>query len=108
MVQQWLALTLRLVTTIVATTTIALATQLAISKSFAGASLVTLISFASTATSVIENYTLLEVSIGAISRLKKFNDEVVPETLPEENIIPSEDWPQAGAVEITDVTAMYL
>ncbi|KAI1733387.1 ABC transporter [Xylaria scruposa] len=106
MVQQWLALTLRLVATIVATTTITLATQLAISKSFAGASLVTLISFASTATSVIENYTLLEVSIGAVSRLKTFSDEVVPETLPEENIIPLEDWPQAGAVEIKDVTAI--
>ncbi|KAI0398870.1 ABC transporter [Xylaria palmicola] len=106
-VQQWLALTLRIIVAVVATITVALATQLTTSTAFAGASLVTLMSFSGTITQMIESYTQLEVSIGAISRLKTFSDKVASEALPGEDIIPSEDWPQAGSIEINNTSASY-
>ncbi|KAK7398601.1 hypothetical protein QQX98_012010 [Neonectria punicea] len=108
MVQQWLALTLRIIVTVVAAVTITLATQLTISPGFAGASLVTLMSFSGTMTRVMESYTQLETSLGAVSRLKTFGDEVTSEALLDEDIVPPEDWPQAGAIEIKDVSASYL
>ena len=101
-VQQWLALTLRLVVAV------ALATQLRASAAVAGASLVTLMSFSGTVARVVETYTQLETSIGAVSRLKVFGDGVSSEALPGEVVTPPDGWPHAGAVEIKDISASYL
>ncbi|KAL1604927.1 hypothetical protein SLS60_004468 [Paraconiothyrium brasiliense] len=51
---------------------------------------------------------LLETSLGAIARLKTFNETVRPEDKDEhEDVIPSEQWPRTGAVEIKGVSAAY-
>ncbi|TID01979.1 Multidrug resistance-associated protein 1 [Colletotrichum higginsianum] len=106
-IQRWLQLTLKLLVVILATVVVALATQLRTSSGFTGASLVTLMTFGDTLTTIVQSYTVLETSIGAVARLKTFSDTVTPETGPEENIIPKESWPENGAIEIKAVSASY-
>jgi len=107
MIQQWLNLTLRILVTILAVVLTTLATQLQTNSGFTGASFVTLMSFGESISYIIQFYTLLETSLGAVSRLKTFGEKVTPEDLPGENVSPPEEWPQNGAIEIDDVSASY-
>jgi hypothetical protein len=99
-----------MVVSLLATLVVVLATQ---SKSitgtgFTGASLVSLMEFGANLAHAIQVYTLLETSMGAISRLKGFSEKVAPETLPEEDMAPPVSWPFGGAIEISKVSASYL
>ncbi len=107
MIQQWLALVLQLVVTGLAVILVSLATQLAAAPSFAGASLVTLINFGDNLSHLVIMYTMLETSIGAVARLKTFGEAVQPEDLPGETVVPPEEWPQLGRIEIRDLSASY-
>jgi ABC-type multidrug transport system fused ATPase/permease subunit len=108
MVQQWLNLVLDLVVMVMAAILTALAVQLPSSSSgFTGASLVTLMSFGENLSGFVIFYTKLETSIGAIARLKTFSETVKPEDRDDENIVPPEQWPERGAIELKDVSAHY-
>lgn len=107
MIQQWLGLVLGLIVAVLAVVVITLATQLRANTGFTGASLVTLMYFGATLANIIRSYTLLETSLGAVSRLKSFSEDTKPETLPGEDIIPPESWPQEGRIDIKDVSASY-
>ncbi|KAH7206067.1 hypothetical protein DER44DRAFT_809931 [Fusarium oxysporum] len=74
---------------------------------FTGASLVTLMSFGESLSGIVIYYTRLETSIGAISRLKTFNATVKPEGKEGEDMVPPENWPQHGSVELNNVSASY-
>lgn len=106
-IQRWLQLALKLLVAALATIVVTLATQLRASSGFTGASLVTLMSFGDTLTTIVQSYTMLETSIGAVARLKTFSDTVTPETGPDEDVIPKESWPEKGAIEIKAVSASY-
>ncbi|KAG8169736.1 hypothetical protein KVR01_000481 [Diaporthe batatas] len=56
---------------------------------------------------LVESWTNLEISLGAISRLKHLEAETPKEDKPHENQIPDGIWPSAGSVEIDDVTVEY-
>lgn len=107
MIQQWLNLVLNLLVTVMAAVLATLAVRLHSNSGFAGASLVTLMSFGDNLSGFIIFYTRLETSIGAISRLKTFNESVKPEDRDEEDIVPPEQWPQSGVVELKGVSANY-
>ncbi|KAJ4299500.1 hypothetical protein N0V90_004745 [Kalmusia sp. IMI 367209] len=107
MIQQCLILVLNLVVAILATTLTSLATQLHTKTGFTGASLVSLLQFGQMASNLMYSYTALETSIGAVSRLKTFNDKVIPEDREGEDIIPPISWPHQGAIELRDVSATY-
>ncbi|KFX95375.1 hypothetical protein O988_05811 [Pseudogymnoascus sp. VKM F-3808] len=108
MVQQWLNLVLDLVVMVMAAILTALAVQLPSSSSgFTGASLVTLMSFGENLSGFVIFYTKLETSIGAIARLKTFSETVKPEDRDDENIVPPEQWPERGVIELKDVSAHY-
>lgn len=51
--------------------------------------------------------TRLETSIGAVARLKTFNKNVKQEDSDEEDIVPPEQWPQSGVVELKCISASY-
>jgi ATP-binding cassette, subfamily C (CFTR/MRP), member 1 len=108
MIQQWLGLTLQVVVAGIAILLTTLATQLRTNSGLTGASMVTLMGFGEAVTVIIRFYTLLETSIGAVARLKTFSEKVLPEDLPGEDVIPPEEWPQNGAVEISGVSASYM
>ncbi|KAI1180557.1 putative ABC multidrug transporter [Nemania sp. FL0916] len=107
MIQQWLNLVLGLVIAVLSAVLTTLAVQLHSNSGFTGASLVTLMSFGNNLSGIVMYFTRLETSIGAIARLKTFNDTVKPEDKNEEDLVPPEDWPQTGAIDLKGVSASY-
>ncbi|OIW30336.1 multidrug resistance-like protein [Coniochaeta ligniaria NRRL 30616] len=90
MVQQWLELVLNLVTA-------ALALLLRGS----------LITLAETLKLLIQFWTSLETSLGAVARIKNFSEETPDERLPGESQLPPDNWPARGHVEISGVSVSY-
>ena len=84
-----------------------LAVRLHSNSGFAGASLFTLLSFGENLSGIVVFYTRLETSIGAISRLRTFNEIVKAEDREEEDFIPPEPWPSNGVLELKGVSATY-
>ncbi|KAG8156982.1 hypothetical protein KVR01_013204 [Diaporthe batatas] len=107
MIQEWLNLVLDLLVMVMAVVLTTLAVRLHSSAGFAGASLVTLLSLGENLSGFVIYYTRLETSIGAIARLKSFNETVNPEEQDDEDIFPSESWPQHGEIEFQGVSASY-
>ncbi|KAG8156791.1 hypothetical protein KVR01_013396 [Diaporthe batatas] len=107
MIQSWLGLVLDLMVMVMATVLTTLAVRLHSNSGFAGASLVSLMSFGENLSGIVIFYTQLETSIGAIARLKTFSDSVKPEDRDEENVTPPEQWPSKGVVELKGVSAAY-
>lgn len=56
---------------------------------------------------LVESWTNLEISLGAIARIKSLEDEVLPEDKPTETFLPPETWPSSGRIEIRELTASY-
>jgi ATP-binding cassette subfamily C (CFTR/MRP) protein 1 len=69
--------------------------------------MVSLMSFGKTLAMLIQIYTLRETSIGAVGRLKSFSENIIPENLPGENIIPPTSWPERGRIEIKGISVSY-
>ncbi|KAH0371885.1 putative ABC multidrug transporter, partial [Aureobasidium melanogenum] len=107
MVQQWLNLVLDIVVMIMAAVLTTLAVRMHSGSGFTGASLVTLMSFGENLSGIVIFYTKLETSIGAIARLKTFNETVKPEDKDGEEIVPSLRWPDTGTICLNGVSASY-
>jgi ATP-binding cassette, subfamily C (CFTR/MRP), member 1 len=74
---------------------------------FAGVSLTNIISLAEYAKYLVLNWTELETSIGAVSRIKSFEATTLSEHLHGENDTPPQFWPRNGLVEFREVSAAY-
>ncbi|KAJ5180006.1 hypothetical protein N7492_003216 [Penicillium capsulatum] len=107
MVQWWLQLVMNVMVLALAILVTVLATQLRANPGLAGASLVSLMSLASLVATLVQDYTTFETSIGAVSRLKTFSEEVKPEEQDGEDIRPEEQWPERGRVEFEGLSASY-
>ncbi|GJC78008.1 ABC transporter gloK [Colletotrichum liriopes] len=122
--QQWLTLVLDLATAALAVLVVGLAVRLraTVSVGLTGVSLVQLISFTETLKMLIQFWTSLETSIGAVARIKNFSEETTDEVEedasrrgmampPEGRSRVSETdlngWPDCGAIELRDVSASY-
>ncbi|KAK2001812.1 multidrug resistance-like protein [Colletotrichum falcatum] len=121
--QQWLTLVLDLTTAALAILVVGLAVRLraTVSVGLTGVSLVQLISFTETLKMLIQFWTSLETSIGAVARIKNFSeettDEVEDDALRRSALMATPDgpvtetdmtgWPGSGAVELRDVSASY-
>jgi ATP-binding cassette, subfamily C (CFTR/MRP), member 1 len=107
MIQEWLGTTLGLISAVLAIILVGVATQLNTSSGFAGAGLISLMTFNSTLFYLVVSWTDLETSIGAVSRLKGFIETVKSENLPGEDRLPPAQWPDKGEVKINSVSASY-
>lgn len=107
MIQQWLNFVLDVVVTILAALMTTLAVRLHSNAGFTGASMVSLMSFGENLSGIVIAYTKLETSLGAISRLKTFQESVLPEDQDGEDVFPARHWPSNGAIELRDVCASY-
>jgi ABC-type multidrug transport system fused ATPase/permease subunit len=107
MIQEWLGSTLGLISAALAIILVGVATQVKANSGFAGAGLIALMSFSSGLFYLVVNWTELETSIGAVSRLKGFIENAKCENLPGEDMIPSATWPERGEVVIKAVSASY-
>ncbi|KAL5364489.1 P-loop containing nucleoside triphosphate hydrolase protein [Aspergillus floccosus] len=110
MIQEWLNLVLNLVVMVIAAVLTTLAVRLHSKSAFAGASMYSLMTFGESLSGIVIYYTRLETSIGAIARLKTFNETVTPEDRNgpgEEDVVPDTNWPYRGLVELRGVSARY-
>jgi len=107
MIQEWLNLVLGLVVMSLAVIMVTLSVRLHANSAFAGASLYSLITLGENLAGIVLYWTRLETSIGAIARLKTFSRTIQPEDKDEEDVVPPEQWPQIGMVELKGVSACY-
>ncbi|KAH8122202.1 multidrug resistance-associated protein [Trichoderma asperelloides] len=109
MVQHCLTFILSALVTVLATLVVVLVTQVKeiTGAGLAGASMVSLMSLGDYVSHLILMYTLLEISIGAVSRLKSFRETVLPESSPEEDAMLPPLWPLYGSLDIKAVSASY-
>lgn len=108
-IQRWLNFVLALVTAAVAVVVVAMALTVP-STSSAGAigvSLLGILSFSGTLASVVEFWTSLETSLGAVARCKNFEKTTPSEDMPGETSLPPSTWPQTGKLEIKNTSASY-
>lgn len=71
-----------------------------------GVSLVTVVGFSETLARLVHSWTGLESSIGAVSRVKRFVDEVPLEGTGSKQPLPR-GWPETGSIEISELVSAY-
>lgn len=108
-IQRWLNLVLDLIVAALAIIVVALAVSLRSSTSAGrlGISLNNVLGTSTILSYLINAWTQLETSLGAVVRIKRFESDVVPEARPHENHVPPQSWPQCGQVDIESVCATY-
>ena len=108
-IQRWLNLVLDLIVAALAIIVVTLAVQLRSSTNagLIGIALNNILTFNQGLSGLVNYWTQLETSLGAIARLKSFEAKVLPEAKAGEDVIPPESWPEAGAVEFQQVSASY-
>lgn len=67
----------------------------------------TTLAFSGSLSSLVSGWTMLETSLGSISRLMTFEATVKPEDKSGEIYQPSPSWPERGAIEFREVTASH-
>ncbi|KAK0117907.1 hypothetical protein ONS95_012223 [Cadophora gregata] len=58
-------------------------------------------------TVVVQHWTMIETSVGAVSRIQSFVKSTSSENLPGENQHVCPDWPSKGRIQISNVSATY-
>ncbi|GKU18087.1 unnamed protein product [Fusarium langsethiae] len=108
-VQRWLVLVLDLTTAALALLLVGLAVRLRgeVDVGLTGVSLVQLISLSETVNMLIQFWTSIETSIGAVARIKQFAEDAGEENLLGETQDPPSQWPDKGAVRVSDLTVSY-
>ncbi|KAJ5408595.1 P-loop containing nucleoside triphosphate hydrolase protein [Penicillium cosmopolitanum] len=108
-IQRWLSLVLDLIVAGIAVAVIAISMSLRGNSSLnmMGIALFNIVNFSGTLKMLIKEYTGLETSIGAISRIRSYVRNAKTEDLDSEVEIPPSLWPLQGDVEISNLSASY-
>ncbi|KAL2070753.1 hypothetical protein VTL71DRAFT_13779 [Oculimacula yallundae] len=107
--QRWLNLILDLLAAIVSVTVISLAVLFRdqISGAKVGIALNVMLVANTTLLKLVESWTSLEISLGAVARLKTLEDMTPTEGGVSSTLGPPDNWPSKGHVEFKNVTASY-
>jgi ATP-binding cassette subfamily C (CFTR/MRP) protein 1 len=107
--QRWLNIVLDLLAATLATSVVAIAVAFRerISGGQVGIALNIMLVANTTLLRLVENWTMLEISLGAVARLKSLEKMTPSEGGKGENFEPSNNWPSQGRIEFKDVTASY-
>ncbi|KAK8031981.1 hypothetical protein PG990_001715 [Apiospora arundinis] len=108
-IQRWLNLVLDLIVAVVAIVLVAIAVSLrsGTSVGFTGVALFNIMTLSAALKSAISSWTLLETSIGAVARVKRFEESTPNENSADETQQPPDNWPTTGAIAFDKVTATY-
>ena len=108
-IQRWLSLVLDLIVATIAVivTTLAINLRSSVDPGLLGIALNNILSFSRILTLLIDAWTNLETSLGAVVRIKDFQAQTAPEAQPGEDIEPLANWPEKGSIEFQQVTASY-
>ncbi|TKW49435.1 Canalicular multispecific organic anion transporter 2 [Colletotrichum tanaceti] len=107
--QQWLGVVLDLMVAAIATGLIALAIFLrgTTTAGQIGMALNIVIVANASLLGLVTSWTNMEISLGAISRLKTLEADTPKEGSPFEDYVPAGAWPSSGLVELDNVTVSY-
>ncbi|WQF82387.1 Putative AAA+ ATPase domain, ABC transporter type 1, transmembrane domain-containing protein [Colletotrichum destructivum] len=107
--QQWLGVVLDLMVAAIATGLIALAIFLrgTTTAGQIGMALNIVIVANASLLGLVTSWTNMEISLGAISRLKTLEADTPKEGSPLEDYVPAGAWPSSGLVELDSVTVSY-
>ncbi|KGO55318.1 ABC transporter, integral membrane type 1 [Penicillium expansum] len=107
-IQCWLTLVLNLIVMGIVVVLVVLAVELRNTSGGAlGVALNNVSAISATLAYVIEAWTSLETSIGALARLKSFESETPSEHLPRECYTPANAWPSEGRIQFVDLALSY-
>ncbi|MCJ1475167.1 hypothetical protein MMC13_003827 [Lambiella insularis] len=106
-IQRWLNLVLDLLGAGLDMIVVGLAVALRGNPGFTGVALVNLISLNMMLKQIIMKWTTVEISIGAVSRVKSFSEVTGDEDQPSETDTPPSCWPYSGGLEMRNVSASY-
>ncbi len=109
-IQRWLNLAVDLVIAVMAIILITVTVELLgkISPGYMAIALLNIMSFGMTMKTLITSWVNLEISIGAVARIRNFIDDTESEDQDSELQMPPAPWPSEGAIEIRDLSASYL
>lgn len=96
-----------MVMVVLAVMLVCLATLLQLGSGTIGVGLVTLITFGRNVADGIRAYTMVEIALGAIGRLKTFSESTPLETQAQVPRAVDKLWPSKGALQIEAVSARY-
>ncbi|RYC57964.1 hypothetical protein CHU98_g8256 [Xylaria longipes] len=107
--QRWLNIVLDVLAACVASGVVALAVSLrgTVTGAQIGIALNIMLLANTTLLKLVENWTTLETSLGAISRIKMLEDSTEPEGRDVVNLEPAENWPSMGRIDIENISASY-
>jgi len=108
--QRWLTFSIDLMIAFMAFILITVTTTLReeVGPGYIGIALTNILGFSGVMKSAITTWVSLEISIGAVARIKNFVAEVKPEGDGDQIMIePPKSWPQEGTVEFQNLTASY-
>ncbi|KUI69238.1 Multidrug resistance-associated protein 1 [Cytospora mali] len=108
-IQRWLVLVLDLVVAGLALVLVSMAVALRshMNPGFLGLALVNMMNLSHSLTKLVQYWTNLETTLGAIARIKDFAENTPVEGLPGEDAVPDADWPSQGALRFENVSASY-
>lgn len=107
MIQRWLEVVLDITISCVTVLLVAISVIEGANSSSVGVALTQVIGINITFTSLIISWTQVETCMGAVSRVISFSQDTPVEHLPEETQIPPPSWPQAGSMNIKNLTVAY-
>ncbi|CCF44599.1 ABC transporter [Colletotrichum higginsianum] len=108
--QRWLTFSVDMVIAVIALVLIVLVTTLReqIGPGFVGIALTNVLSFSGTVKAIITSWVMLEVSLGAVARVRNFALTTRPEGDSDNCLTePEDEWPSQGAVKFRGATASY-
>lgn len=108
--QQWLLFVSDMTVAVLAVLTITITATLReqIGVGFMGLALSNLVSFSTTVQMLLVTWVQLEISIGAVARVKRFTDSLGLEKTEESSSgPPGDDWPWRGKVSFRNVSVSY-
>jgi ATP-binding cassette, subfamily C (CFTR/MRP), member 1 len=108
--QRWLTLSVDLVIALLAVIMIIVTTTLReqIGPGYMGVALTNVLAFGSTLKAALTSWVSLEISIGAVARIKNFASRTEPEGGVNEVLDrPGTGWPSHGSIQITNLSASY-
>jgi len=110
-IQRWLTFVLDCLSGMLGLLIVVLAVMLkgkgGMSPGETGVALINVMSFNAALAQLIINWTMLETSIGAVSRIKSFAASTQSEVRQAVRPDPMPSWPQHGAIEMENVVASY-
>ncbi|KAF4466489.1 multidrug resistance-associated [Fusarium albosuccineum] len=108
-IQRWLTLVLDMVVAFLTVILVTFAVTLRekINASLLGVALVNMMRLGSNMKGIILYWSILETSLGAITRIRAFSSDAPNEQKPREDKQPSEEWPSSGALEVKDLDVQY-